>query len=97
MATAGQRRVVRGTVGWLLAVTALLAVADRLTVTNWVLGAYLGFLVLVELTSAVYVTPPWRRRLRLPLLVGLVGFVALAYVEGSETLARLLAEFAESG
>ena len=40
--------------------------------------SFLGVLILAEVTSPVNVTPAWRRRLRLFVALGLVGFAVVA-------------------
>lgn len=57
----------------LLALVAL----DALSLELFFVVSLIGFLVVLELTAPVNVTPTWRRRLRWILVVAMVGFVAI--------------------
>lgn len=76
MATHAQRRTLRLLVGWLLVSLAGLAAVGALTVSHWVVVSVLGALVVVQWTAPLSVVPPWRRRLRVPLVVALLAFLA---------------------
>jgi hypothetical protein len=76
VATYAQRRTLRALVGWLLLSVAGLAAVDALTVSHWVVVSVLGALVVVQWTAPLSVLPAWRRRLRLPLAVAALAFLA---------------------
>ncbi|WP_254273441.1 hypothetical protein [Haloarcula marina] len=78
MTTPRQRRFLFALVGWVLGGAALLATADALTLERAFVVGFLGLVLLTALTAPVHVAPRWRRRLRWPLLVG--GLVFLAFV-----------------
>lgn len=58
---------------------ALLALAalDALSLELFFVVSLIGFLVVLELTAPLNVTPTWRRRLRWILVVAMIGFVAI--------------------
>jgi hypothetical protein len=76
VATHAQRRTLRLLVGWLLVSVAGLAAVDALTVSHWVVVSVLGTLVVVQWTAPLSVLPVWRRRLRLPLALSILAFLA---------------------
>lgn len=59
--------------------TALLALAvlDALSLELFFVVSLIGFLVVLELTAPLNVTPEWRRRLRWILAIAMIGFVAI--------------------
>lgn len=77
---------VRVQTAWFLTALVLLALLDALTLELFFVLAFLGFLVIIELTAPFAVAPEWRRRLRLLILVGLVGF---GYVVVTQVLAGI--------
>lgn len=85
MVTAEQRRFVRLVAGWSLAVVVGLSAAGMLSPAHWLVATVLGFLALVQITASRFVVPPWRRRLRLPIVAG-IGLFCLA--AGYELAAR---------
>lgn len=61
----------------MLAALLVLAVVDALTLDLFFVVSLIGFLVVVQLTAAVNVTPTWRSRLKWLILLGLGGFAAI--------------------
>lgn len=86
MSIARRRRFVHAHVAWMLATALVLALLDSLTYELFFVVSLVGFLVVVELTAPVRVTPAWRRRLR---WVGLAGLLAFAYLITQRVLALL--------
>lgn len=54
-----------------------LVALDALSLELLFVVSLIGFLVVLELTAPLNVTPAWRRRLRWLLLVAMIGFVAI--------------------
>ena len=77
MTTARRRRFVHAQTAWMLAAVVALSLLGALDLELFFVVSLVGFLIVVDLTAPVNVTPRWRRRLRWIVLVGLVGF---AYV-----------------
>ena len=77
MTTHRRLRFVTAQVAWMLAAVLGLVLVDSLTLELFFVVSFVGFLVVLELTSPINVTPRWRRRLYL--LVGL-GLVVFAYL-----------------
>jgi hypothetical protein len=65
---------VQGQVAWMVATVVVLAVVGSLSLELFFVLSLIGFLVVVELTAAVAVTPAWRRRLVWLVALGLLGF-----------------------
>jgi hypothetical protein len=81
MATPRQRRFLRAAVAWPLVTALALATVGALSAGVWLTVSLLGLVVLVQVTAPVAVSPPWRARLRWPLWLGALAFVALAALE----------------
>ncbi|MFC6954599.1 hypothetical protein [Halorubellus litoreus] len=77
MTTRRRQRFVAGTMAWALGSALVLALVDALAYELFFVTTLIGFLVVVELTAPLNVTPTWRARLKW--LIGL-GLVAFAYV-----------------
>ncbi|ELZ89396.1 MULTISPECIES: hypothetical protein [Haloferax] len=77
MATARRERFIRAQLAWMLGATLVLVLLDALSYELVFVVSLIGFLVVVELTAPVAVTPAWRRRL-LWLIGG--GLVAFGYI-----------------
>ncbi|MDX1744312.1 MAG: hypothetical protein R3324_00100 [Halobacteriales archaeon] len=79
MATRRRERFVGATMAWLLGAIVVLVLLDSLTAELFFVVSLIGVLVVIELTAPVAVTPPWRRRLRWIVLVGLAvfGFIVI--------------------
>ena len=58
----------------MLAVVLALVLLNALSLELFFICSLLVLLVATELTEALSVTPRWRRRIRLAILAGLVGF-----------------------
>lgn len=65
---------VYGQVAWMSGVLLLLVLLGSLSYDLFFAISLVGFLVMIEYTSPVDVTPTWRRRLRWILLAGLLLF-----------------------
>lgn len=81
-----RQRFVHLNLAWMLAVALVLALLDSLTYELFFIVSLIGFLVVVELTAPVRITPVWRRRIRWFTLLGLAGF---AYLVVQRVLATL--------
>lgn len=81
MATPRQRRFLRLAVAWPLVTAVALTAVGALSAGVWLTVSLLGLVVLVQATAPVAVSPPWRARLRWPLWLGAVAFVAFAALE----------------
>lgn len=77
MTTWRRQRFVTATLAWFLASALVLAALSALSYELFFVTALIGFLVVVELTAPVNLTPTWRSRLKW--LIGL-GLLAFAYV-----------------
>jgi hypothetical protein len=77
MALTKRRRFIHANVAWMLAAALVLVLLDSLNYELFFMISFIGFLVVVELTAPVRITPVWRRRIRWFLLLGLVGFAYL--------------------
>lgn len=86
MSTRRRQQFVAGQVIWLLATVVVLSLLDALSLELFFVVSLIGFLVVIELTAPVAVTPAWRRRLRWLVLLGLVVF---AYIVVRRILAIL--------
>lgn len=71
-------RFVHAQVAWMVATVLGLAVLGAFSFDLFLVLSFLGVLILAEVTSPVNVTPAWRRRLRLFVVLGLVGFAVVA-------------------
>ena len=74
MAIGRRRRFVYGVVAWMLGATVFLTLLESLEPELFFVLSLIGLLVVVELTAPFNVTPRWRRRLTLVIVVGLAGF-----------------------
>ena len=72
-----RRRVVHANLAWMLTTALVLTLLDSLSYELFFSVSLVGFLVVVELTAPVRITPVWRRRLRWFILLGLGGFAYL--------------------
>ena len=71
-------RFVHGQVAWMVATVLGLAVLGSFSFDLFVILSFVGVLLVAELTSPINVTPAWRRRLRVLVVLGLVGFAVVA-------------------
>jgi hypothetical protein len=74
MAVSRRHRFVYGQVALMLSAALALSLLGSLDLELFFVVSLIAFLVNVELTAPFHVTPPWRRRLRWIILVGLVAF-----------------------
>jgi hypothetical protein len=77
MATTKRQRVVHANLAWMLTAALVLTLLDSLSYELFFSVSLVGFLVVVELTAPVRITPVWRRRIRWFILLGLAGFAYL--------------------
>lgn len=77
MATSRRLRFVHGQTAWMLATIHVLALLGAFSYELFFVLSLIGFLIVTELTAPVVVTPRWRRRLKWPILVGLVIFAVI--------------------
>ncbi|WP_232342930.1 hypothetical protein [Halosimplex litoreum] len=90
MPTPRQYRFLRTQLYATLLCVAGLASLGALTLERAFLVGFLALVTVATLTAPVHVTPPWRRRLRWPLLLGSVVFLALVVVRTAEKLLAAL-------
>jgi len=74
MTTHRRLRFVSAQVAWMLAAVVGLVLLDSLTLELFFVVSFVGFLVVLELTSPINVMPQWRRRLYWLVGVGLIVF-----------------------
>lgn len=74
MATHRRRRFVHAQTAWMLTSLVALAALDALSLELFFVLSLIGFLVVVELTAPLNVTPAWRARLRWIVAAGLLVF-----------------------
>jgi len=74
MVTRRRQQFVHGQALWMLGTLLVLAALGSLTLDLFFVVSLIGFLVVVELTAPLNVTPEWRRRLKWLILAGLLGF-----------------------
>jgi len=74
MATRRRVRFIHGVTAWMLATVLALALLGSLSLELVFVVSLIGFLVVVELTAPLNVTPAWRRRLKWLIAAGLLVF-----------------------
>jgi hypothetical protein len=74
MATRRRLQFIHGQIVWMLAVITVLALLDSMELELFFVLSLIGFLIVVELTAPIAVTPKWRRRLPWLIAVGLLVF-----------------------
>lgn len=77
MATRRRWQFIHGQLAWMLGVILILAVVGSLELELFFVLSLIGFLVVVELTAPIAVTPAWRRRLPWLIALGLLVFGAI--------------------
>lgn len=77
MATRRRLQFVHAQLAWMLAVIVVLAALDSMALELFFVLSLIGFLVVVELTAPVAVTPRWRRRIPWFIAVGLLVFAII--------------------
>lgn len=73
MATGKRMRFIHMQIAIMLTAVIFLALLDG-SLELFFVVSLIGFLALVEITAPVNLSPRWRRRLRLVILLGLLGF-----------------------
>lgn len=74
MATYRRQRFIAAQTAWMLATILVLGLLGALSLELFFVVSLIGFLIVIELTAPVNVTPAWRSRLKWLVLVGLVVF-----------------------
>lgn len=77
MATRRRTRFVQATLAWQLASALCLVLLGALSFELFFVVSLIGFLIVVELTAPLNVTPTWRKRLRWLILLGLIVFTGI--------------------
>lgn len=77
MPTRERQRFINLQVAWTLSVVLGLSVLQILSFELFFLLSLIGFLVIIELTASLRLTPRWQRRLKWALVAGVIGFVLL--------------------
>ena len=86
MATQRRQRFIHGQIAWMLGSILVLALLNAIKLELFFVLSFIGFLVLIELTAPIAVTPAWRRRLKW--LIGL-GLLVFGYIVIRRILAIL--------
>lgn len=74
MTTRQRERFIHGQLAWMLSSIVVLALLDALTLELFFVLSLIGFLVAVEMTAPITVSPRWRKRLKWIIALGLLGF-----------------------
>jgi hypothetical protein len=74
MVTRRRLRFIHANIVWMLAVVVVLALLGSLELELFFVLSLIGFLIVVELTAPIAITPAWRRRLPWLIAAGLVVF-----------------------
>lgn len=77
MAAGRQYRFISGVLAWMLAGLFVLVATEWFTYELFFVVSLIGVLVVVEFTSPIHVRPPWRKRVRWIILVGIAGFLVV--------------------
>jgi hypothetical protein len=77
MATRRRLQFIHAQIVWMLAVVVILTLLSSLELELFFVASLIGFLIVVELTAPIAITPAWRRRLPWLIAVGLVVFGAI--------------------
>ncbi len=79
MTTGGRERLVHGQVAWMLSAIFVLSVLGQLSLPIFFVCTFVGFLIMIELTAPVTVTPKWRARLKWFVILGLIllGYILI--------------------
>lgn len=77
MAITRRERFVYAQLAWMLATALVLALLNALSYDEFFIISLIGFLVLIERTAPVRITPRWRRRLRWVVALGALGIAYL--------------------
>ena len=74
MNTKNRIRFIHFQLGWMLGAILLLTLLDSLTAELFFVISLIGILIVVELTAPFRITPRWRKRLWVVIVLGLLGF-----------------------
>lgn len=77
MVTRRRIQFVAATVAWMAAAMVGLAALGQYTLELFFVVSLVGFLVVTELTAPFAAAPPWRKRLKWFIALGLVAFAAV--------------------
>jgi hypothetical protein len=79
MALHKRQQFVWANVGWMLVAVLALVLLDSLSYELYFVISLIGFLITVELTAPINVTPVWRARLKWIILLGmgLFGYIVI--------------------
>lgn len=77
MVTPRRVQFVGATVAWMTAALVGLTALEAYSLELFFVVSLVGFLVVTELTAPTIATPPWRKRLRWFIALGLLGFGAV--------------------
>jgi hypothetical protein len=72
-----RRWFVHAHLAWMIAAALVLSLLNTLTYELFFVTSLIGFLVVIQLTAPFRITPPWRRRLRWIMVLGLLGFALI--------------------
>lgn len=90
MATVRRMRFVHGVTAWLLGTLLVLVLLDAFSYELMFVIGLIGLLIVTELTAPVLVRPQWRRRLKWPILLGLIVFAYIVARRIYEILAGVV-------
>ena len=74
MPTRRRQRFVNGQLAWMLGTILVLALLGSFSYELFFVLSLIGLLIVTELTAPINVSPPWRKRLRWLIALGLLGF-----------------------
>ncbi|QLD87044.1 hypothetical protein HWV23_15375 [Natronomonas halophila] len=74
MATRRRLQFIQAQIAWMLALVVVLAALGSLELELFFVLSLVGFLMVIELTAPIAVTPTWRRRLPWFIAIGLIVF-----------------------
>jgi hypothetical protein len=74
MATVRRQRFIHAVLAWLLAGALVLVLLSSLTLELFFVVSLIGVLVIIELTAPFTITPVWRKRLWVLIVLGLLVF-----------------------
>jgi hypothetical protein len=72
-----QQRFVYGQVAWMVGSIFLLVALDALSSITFFFSSFIGFLILIEMTRIIHVTPQWRTRIR---WITALGFIVVILI-----------------
>ena len=87
MTTPRQRRFLIAVTAWTVGAIGLLSTLGRLTAEHVFVAGFVGLVLVTAFTAPVYAVVDWRERLRWPLVVGALVFLAFV---GLRTVEKFL-------